>query len=57
MPPPIWQVPPTQVDPAAHALPQRPQLALSDETSIQLAPHIIRGAAHPPAMHTPIVHV
>jgi hypothetical protein len=57
IPPPIWQVPLTQVDPAAHALPQRPQLALSDETSMQLAPHIIRGAVHPPAMQTPIVQV
>lgn len=33
-----------QVCPAEHTLPQRPQFELSELTSTQLAPHIIRGA-------------
>jgi hypothetical protein len=40
----LVHVPPMQVWLAEHALPQRPQFALSERTSTQFAPHMIRGA-------------
>jgi hypothetical protein len=47
-------VPLLQVWPAGHTLPQRPQFELSELTSTQLAPHIMRGAAHvPPPVQLP----
>ena len=50
----VTHVPPVQSCPAAQRFPQRPQLVRSDETSVQLAPHIIRGAGQV-LMHAPLL--
>jgi hypothetical protein len=47
---PLWQS-----WPAPQRLLQPPQLPMSDDTSVQLAPHIIRGAGHVD-MHDPALH-